>query len=185
MDIVDMFLYSIVFVFCILPFILAFAGIAAYSNNKSKKNQRKAAVEKAMKSPARPVTLQTRMKKKYYVHEISVPKSDRWHPERAKYLLDQLLTHSQYNCVLRIVGDSKKVVWQVLTPAELSQSVREMNTTILSVYPQAQVTSYPYEPEEFTGGVLRDISAFTLATDLFAPIKNVNEVDQLDPLSSY
>ena len=69
-------------------------------------------------------------------------------------------------------------------PCSVVTKCQEMKTAILSVYPQAQVTSYPYEPEEFTGFVLRDISAFTLATEFLAPIKNVNDVKHLDPLGS-
>ena len=184
MEVFDAFLYLLVFLFCILPIIIAVALVSAYSNKQSQQKQKEVAVEKAMKTPARPVTLQTRLKKKYFVHEISVPKSDKWVPERAKYLLEQVLTHSGFNCLLRIVGDSKRVVWQVIAPVQMPQKITEMKTAILSVYPQAQVTSYPYKPEKFTDTVQRDISAFSLATELLAPIKNVNDVDHLDPLSS-
>ena len=107
------------FLLCIaLPIaLIAFAIFLIVSTRSKKKEESKKAVEKAKEVKPQKVSFQTRLQENYYVHEISVPKSEKWIPERARYLVEQILNHSNYDCLFRITGDSKRIVWQtVLQP---------------------------------------------------------------------
>lgn len=150
---------------------------------KSKKKEKQKTVEKASQVAPKEVPFSARLEESYTVFEISVPKSERWAPERARHLFMQLFTDDNGG-LLRIKGDGQEVIWQVILPVKLPQSILAAEASIRSVYPNAEVVSYPYQYQESREQFSRDISPMVLALDFFAPIRRIGKPPKLDPLTS-
>ena len=114
------------------------------------------------------------------VYEIQMPTGLKFDPIVSKQMLANLATLLD-RPLLRIVATQKSIKWDVIVGQDSKKSSNQVTNTIKSYYPQAIVTSYPYEPPKITGEISRCIYSLDLVNEFLAPIQYIENLTEYDP----
>jgi hypothetical protein len=115
-------------------------------------------------------------------YTISLPRSSKWKSEHALALLEQLLSTGSA-LAFQIVADHDGIRWQVV---DVGQALKLdlLEGMIRSVVPDAQITTHVDNSGALDYPFYRYTSFYQQANIFVAPIKHVDDADEVDPLTT-